>query len=251
MNNQIEIPTNCPSCSYPLQMVEMQLFCKNTGCNSRSSKQVEHFCKSVKIKGMGEKTIQKLNLMDITELYSLTEQEITVRLGSEKIATKLYTEIQNSKKASLSSIIAGFGIPLIGNTAAAKLCSIITNIEQINHDLCKAAGLGDIATDNLLNFLGGEFKEIKQFLPFSFINENVQANVEGKSICITGRLLSFKNKAEANEELVRLGFNVVGSVTKELDYLVDEEHKGSSKRLKADSFGVKIISDLSKFLREN
>jgi NAD-dependent DNA ligase len=38
---------------------------------------------------------------------------MTIALGSEKIAEKLYLEIQKSKDADLSVLLAAFGIPLI------------------------------------------------------------------------------------------------------------------------------------------
>ena len=48
-----------------------------------------------------------------------------------------------------------------------------------------------------------------------------------------------------------LTLTVTESVTKATDYLVDEEDKNSSKRKKADQLGIKIITNLQTFLREN
>lgn len=251
MKKQIEIPTKCPSCEYPLRMVNMQLFCKNTACSARASKQIEHFCKVLGIKGMGEKTVEKLGITDVTELYSLTYEDLKDLLSSDKLAKKLYDEIAESINADLHLVIASFGIPLIGGTASKKLCTIISSIDDINYETCKAAGLGDIASNNLINYIENEFSEIREFLPFSFKSVKADNKSKDKNVCITGKLSSFQNKAEANVELVNAGFTIVGSVTKSTDYLVDEENKGSAKRLKADSLGIKIISDLSKFLKEN
>lgn len=250
MFRRIETPTQCPSCQYPLQMIEMQLFCKNTACVAVSSKRVEHFCKALGIKGMGEKTIEKLGISDITEIYSLSIQDLTIALDSEKTATKLFAEIQKSYTADLSTILTGFGIPLIGNSASKKLCMVISSIEEINYDTCKAAGLGNVATSNLIHFLDNEFNELKEFLPFSFVSVAPRTAVQG-NVCITGKLTSFRNKADANAALVEAGFNIVGSVTSTTNYLVDESNTGSAKRTKADSLGhVIIIRDLSKFLKE-
>lgn len=249
MKKQIEIPTKCPACAYPLTTINMQLFCKNTACDARASKQIEHFCKVLSIKGMGEKTIQKLGISEILELYNLSLSDIIEKLGSEKLGNKLYDEINKSKEADLSLVLASFGIPLIGNTAATKLCAIVSSIDEIDFETCKAAGLGDIASKNLTDFLDNEFKELREFLPFTFNSTKIVS--VGKNVCITGKLSSFSSKAEANVALVKAGFNVVGSVTKSTDYLVDEDHKGSAKRLKADSLGIKVVSNLSIFLRDN
>lgn len=251
MFTRIEIPTQCPSCQYPLQMVEMQLFCKNTACVAVASKRVEHFCKALGIKGMGEKTIEKLGISDITEIYSLSIQDLTIALDSEKTAAKLFAEIQKSYTADLSIVLTGFGIPLIGNSASKKLCMVVSSIEEINYDTCKAAGLGAVATDNLIRFLDNEFNELKEFLPFSFVSASSATKAIKGNVCITGKLTSFRNKADANAALVEAGFNIVGSVTSTTNYLVDESNTGSAKRTKADSLGhVVIIRDLSKFLKE-
>ena len=70
------------------------------------------------------------------------------------------------------------------------------------------------------------------------------------TICINGKLTSFKTKAEAHKALELVGFKVTESVTKQTNYLVDEDNKGSSKRTKADQLGITIIENLSQFLQE-
>jgi DNA ligase (NAD+) len=92
---------------------------------------------------------------------------------------------------------------------------------------------------------------MREFLPFSFTVDNKPvANVIGKTVCITGKLASFKTKSEATKALENMGFKVTESVTKQTNYLVDEDNKGSSKRTKADQLGITIIENLSQFLQE-
>ena len=67
---------------------------------------------------------------------------------------------------------------------------------------------------------------------------------------ITGKLKSFKTKAEATEILTSLGFKVSDSVTKTTNYLVDEENKQSSKRKKAEEYNIEIISNLIDFINK-
>lgn len=248
---KIKIPTECPCCNSKLELVKDQLFCRNKSCEAQTAKRVEHFCKTLGIKGMGAKTIEKLELGDITEIFYLDKQEITTKLNSEKIAEKLLDEIDKSKSAPLAIVLASFSIPLMGSTASNKLCTIISTIDDINLDSCKKAGLGDKVTYNLLNWLETEFTEMKQFLPFSFRNKiPVTININKQNICITGKLSSFKTKAEAYSILKEHGFNISETVNKSLSYLVDEEDNNSSKRKKADQLGIKIITNLQTFLRE-
>lgn len=144
---KITIPTNCPCCEYPLEWVNDQLFCRNQACSAQLDKKLEHFCKTLGIKGMGSKTIEKLELADITELYYLEESEIAECLGSERMAEKLIDEINRSRSASLAEVLASFSIPLIGNTASQKVSKVISHIDELTTEKCREAGLGEKATD--------------------------------------------------------------------------------------------------------
>jgi DNA ligase (NAD+) len=248
---KIKIPTNCPCCDYILELVNDQLFCRNQACSAQLGKKLEHFCKTLGIKGMGAKTLEKLQLTDITEIYYLELDEIIESLGSEKIAVKLLDEINRSRNSDLATILPAFSIPLVGNTAAQKIAKVVNSVEDINTELCRKAGLGEKVTNNLISWLETDFVEMKEFLPFSFKASNKPvANVSAKSVCITGKLTSFKTKAEAAKALEQAGFKVTESVTKQTNYLVDEDNKGSTKRTKADELGITIIENLSQFLNE-
>lgn len=251
---KIVIPTHCPCCQYPLEHVNDQLFCRNTACSAQLGKKLEHFSKTLSIKGLGPKALEKLNLGEITELYYLDRDDLIAALGSVAIADKLLDQINASRSADLATVLPAFSIPLFGNTAATKLCQVVTSVDEITFDTCKLAGLGDKVTSNLLTWLATDFKEMKDFLPFSFKVSNTRSGPavsNGKTICITGKLTSFKTKATATEALTLAGFKVTESVTKTTDYLVDEENKGSTKRSKAESLGIPIIYNLSQFLKEN
>lgn len=249
---RIEIPTECPCCNYPLELINDQLFCRNTACSAQLNKKVEHFCKTLGIKGMGSRTVEKLGLSDITELFYLDSDQVVESLGSEKVALKLLDEIERSKSADLATVITSFSIPLVGSTASKKLCEVVTSVDEISYDTCKQAGLGDKVTQNLIAWLETDFQEMREFLPFSFKSQkNSNTNTNQKTICITGKLSSYKTKSEAYKLLEEAGYTPVESVTKATDYLVDEEDKGSSKRKKAESLGITIITNLNTFLKEN
>lgn len=247
---KIQIPTNCPCCDYPLERVNDQLFCRNTACSAQLNKKIEHFCKTLSIKGMGEKTIEKLNLSDLTELFYLDRSDAIEALGSEKIVDKLLGEIERAKSAPLATVISSFSIPLIGGTAGSKLAKVVSNLDEITAETCKMAGLGEKATSNLIDWLESEYREMKDFLPFTFETQSSSLSDDAKVICITGKLKSFKTKAEAQTILTSLGFKVSDSVTKTTNYLVDEENKQSSKRKKAEEYNIEIISNLIDFINK-
>lgn len=245
----IEEPTECPCCSYKLEKVNDQLFCRNTACTAQINGKVQHFAKTLGIKGFGPKTVEKLNIQELTEIFYLDFDEVATAVG-DKVAIKLLDEIERSKGSDLATVLAAFSIPLIGGTASSKLAAIVANIEEITYEKCKEAGLGDKATQNLLNWLDTDYVVLKEFLPFNFESKK-QTNVNAKKVCITGKLKSFKKKADAEESLRAAGYTLVDSVTKQTDILVDEEGKMSSKREKAVQYGIQIITDLNDLLKEN
>lgn len=247
---KIQIPTHCPCCDYPLELVKDQLFCRNTSCSAQLNKKLEHFCKTLGIKGMGQKSIEKLNLSDLTEIFYLDRESAIEALGSEKVVDKLLGEIERAKLAPLATVIASFSIPLIGGTAGSKLAAVISTLDEITTETCKLAGLGDKATSNLVEWFNTEYQELKEFLPFKFETRSTILSDDAKVVCITGKLKSFKTKAEATTILTSKGFRVTDSVTKTTDYLVDEEDKNSSKRKKADEYGIPIITNLNDFINK-
>lgn len=248
---KIAIPTSCPVCASTLEKVNDQLFCRNTSCPAQLNAKLLHFCKTLGIKGLGEKTLSKLSVGCIPELFYLEYEDILDALGSDKLAIKLVKEINNAKYATLASVIEALSIPLIGNTAGGKLALVVNSLEDITAETCKRAGLGDKATANLLNWKNTEYLELKDFLPFNFSNNSSTVTSDNAEIiCITGKLTSFKNKSEATTILQSLGFKVTESVTKTTDYLVDEENKNSSKRKKAEEYNIPIITNLNDFIKK-
>lgn len=233
-------------------MVNDQLFCRNSSCSAQLSKKLEHFCKVLGIKGMGPKTIEKLDLQDLTEIFYLDLEAAKESLRSETVAKKLILEIEKSKGADLATVLASFSIPLVGATAAQKICGVVDHIDEITTEKCKEAGLGEKVTINLITWLSTDFQEMKEFLPFSFTSKKqITGDVTGQTVCITGKLQSFKTKQEAHEALLAAGFQPVDTVTKSTMFLVDEANDGSSKRKKAEQYGITIIEDLNLFLKDN
>ena len=248
---QINIPTNCPSCNSSLDLVNDLLYCRNPDCGSMSRKRVEHFATTLKIKGLGPAAVEKLELSSPLDIYNLSLEEISEGLNSEKLAAKLFDEIEQSKSKKLDDLLPALGIPLIGKTATDKLSKVCTDIESVTQHSCAEAGLGPKATENLINWLHDN--DWYLFLPhdLSFGSTKTSNQANKGIVCITGKLNSFKTKAEAQVELERLGYIVKSSITKDVTILVNESGKETTKTLKARESGVIVITDLTKFITEN
>lgn len=243
---KIEIPTNCPSCSSELVRKNEQLFCENSGCVGKETQKIEHFAKALKIKGLGPSTISKLKIASINDIYSLSVQEMVERLGSLKIAGKVFDEIQKSKDCSLQELLPAFSIPLIGKTASEKLCTVLEDLDDLTEDVCLEAGLGPKATSNLISWFEVDYNTVYKELPFSFESEKSLAPKATKGVvCITGKLTSYKTKSQAEKLLLEAGYSVKPTLTKEVTILVNESGVETAKTKKARDNGVSIVTNIN------
>ena len=233
----IKPPTNCPSCNSLLKTIGDQLYCTNEGCGDKQYKNIEHFCSTLKIKGLGPANIRKLDIRSIDEIYNL-------ELPEGKTWSNIAEEIEKSKQAPLNLVLPALGIPLVGKTAAGKLANVITNIYEINSESCKEAGLGATTTNNLLTFL----ETFDYSLPFTY--EFARNSATSGVVCITGSLTSYKNKAEATKVLEARGYAVRPTVTKEVTIVIHEGGKETAKIIKARDAGITIVTNLKQFLGE-
>ena len=243
----IQAPTNCPSCGSLLDVVNNLLFCRNTSCGSQTLKKIEHFAKTLKIKGLGPRAIQKLRVTTSQELYSLTLEEFVQLLESEKIGVKVFEEVQKSRGVPMNVILPPLSIPVIGNTASKKLAAVCDYLADIDEESCKSAGLGPKATENLLQYIQENVDELLAH-PFSFKFEKPIAVANKGVVCISGKLKSYKTKSEASEILQQQGYTVKGSLTRDVTILVNESGIESAKTKQARDKGIKIINNLLDFL---
>lgn len=240
-------PTHCPSCDSELELVNDQLFCRDSGCPAQTAKKVEHYAKTVKIKGLGPKTIEKIEFEDISEIYKL-DREFYVDLLGKALGNKLMDEIEKSKEQPLSTFISAFSIPLIGKTAGDKLAQVTDNIDAISYEMCKTAGLGDKAATNLCDWLATEWEEVYKFLPVKIIKSKLPAPSLGISVVLTGKIPGY-TRPKLTEELKTLGFEVKSSVSSKTDYvLAGSNRTQSSTEKKAEGLGIPIVNSLEELV---
>lgn len=242
-------PEVCPSCEYSLEWKNDMLYCTNILCPAQIQKRIEHFARSLKIKGLGPKSIEKLGLTSLLDIYNLSYYTIKSALSSEKLAIKLLREINHSRKASMNDVLPAFSIPLIGKTAATKLSSKIKSLFDLDEDKCKAAGLGPKATESLLSWYSDEFENSLKKLPFDWQFKTPKIATETKgAVCISGKLSSFKTKAEATKALSYAGYVVKSSLTKDVIFLINESGIESAKTKEARERGITIITSLNEWI---
>lgn len=241
---KIEIPTNCPSCSSKLDLVNGQLFCRNKSlCSAQSSKLIENFSSKMKLKGFGPQTIAKLEITKISELFFLTSEEL-VRAVGDKVAMKLLDELNTKLRGNVDfgQVLGSLSIPLIGEVKARALSQLYNDFQSV-----KAEGK---AGEHLAAWKTSPSGIDVMELPWKFSKQQaVEASSESKPsnglvVCITGKLSNYKNRSEASAYLESLGYTVKSSVTRDVNILIceDETKRGSSSYKKAELLGIDILT---------
>lgn len=155
--------------------------------------------------------------------------------------------------------MVGLAVPRIG-LANAKLIARAAefDFEKIMrfdvHELLEIHGIGDIMATDFVEFFRDEKKmaEIRELLnevSFDEAEKEMLADVElkplsGKVFVITGALSRYRNRDEMAADIEKHGGSVASAVSKNTDFLVNNDvASGSSKNKKAKELGIPIITE--------
>ncbi|MEE0886176.1 MAG: NAD-dependent DNA ligase LigA [Treponema sp.] len=263
----VKMPEKCECCGTKLVDEGSRLFCPNKSCEKRVLHQLMKWNSVVDIRDLGETLVNELfksgKVKSITDLYSLTEEDLTPfflnesSIANEKKslgAQKVVKSIQAKRELPLSVFVAGFDIEGIGETTVEKLVAAgfnsLEKLLEMTKDECAriygfAETMANIAVEGL-----AENKEEMLYLAKNVIKikEIGGGILAGKSFCFTGELFSMK-RADAEAFVKENGGTCKSSVTKDLSYLVtNDKESGSSKNQKAVKFGIPVI-DEKQFLK--
>jgi len=237
----------CPKCGSKLVFKGIYLTCSNSLCSI--DKQVEFFCKTVGIKGLAIKNIEKLNLQNPLSLYRLSEDDLVIVLG--KIGETIYNEIQNSiKKTDIVTLLAALNPPKVKQSLLLKILSNVEKLDDLlNYNkLVNISGIGDIIATGLVEWYK-EFSII--YLPIIKqlgFNLSLPSANENKVIAISG---TFPEKR--NDFIKRMSdkFNITvkSSITKSCKLLVIGDKSSQSKIKKAEKYEIPVV-DYYQFIQD-
>lgn len=264
------VPEKCPVCGENTVIKEDNgfkfLYCVNKGCPAKEIKKYTHFVgrNAMNIDGMSEETLEKFvdsgYIKEFADIYKLNryEDEIVNTKGfGRKSFDNFINAIDNSRETECYRIIFGLGIAGIGQTNAKMLCNAFDNdlnklINANKEELMNVEGVGEVIADAFINY----FKDEKNLLEYNnLLNElkikkeevgetKVNENVIGKTFVITGSVNHFANRNELKDLIEKMGGKVTGSVTKNTDYLINNDSmSSSSKNKKAKELSVSIITE--------
>lgn len=138
-----------------------------------------------------------------------------------------------------------------------NLGMLLSALGRKNFDFSIIDGFGSKLSEDLLRWLHENFDEAKTWSPelnvYGLMNftdapvsteETTSSNIAGKSFCITGKLITFKNRQELVDKIESLGGKWVDSVSKKTDYLINNDTASTSgKNKKAKELNIPIISE--------
>ena len=266
---EIQIPKICPYCGHPTEIRKDNdskvLYCTNEQCESRLVNRLDHFCgkKGLDIKGLSKATLGKFiewewveNIEDLYNIGAKYRKDFITKPGfGIKSVTKILNAIEESKHTTLDAFISAIGIPLIGRAIAKDLTNYFETYEDFrnavddkNYHFYDLNNFGEEMDKSIKNFNYAEADRISKllFIEAPVVNKNqINNNLMGKTICITGKLTNFKNRVELKSIIEKHGGKVVDSISVKTDILINNDvNSTSSKNKTAKERNIPIVSEL-------
>ena len=197
---------------------------------------LQHFSKTLDIKGLGPKTIEKSGVKTIPELFT----HDWVETAGEANGTKILLELNKNKEYPL--VLASLGIPHCGVRMGKLLATEIPSIDDLRFELGnrKIRGIGPTIVRDILSWLDDNQYWVME-LP-----DNLKLDYEPEAekkfrVAITGKISGF-TKTQLTKKLAEVGIEVASTLTKDCKYLITaNEDTTSSKAKQAEKYGIAII----------
>lgn len=263
-SDNLKIPDECPTCGAATETVELNgtqtLRCTNLDCPAKFLNKLIHFCSrdAMDIQGLSKKTLEFLIdkgwVSSLIDLYSLQAKEVQwsmIRGYSTVSVRKILAAIESSKHTENNRFLYALGIPKIGKHQSKALIQVYGSwnnfVDHREEDFSQIPGIGNCLNDNIHKWFNDLYeqehiKELSEMMIFEDMDVSAKGKFEGKTFCITGKLS--RNRSELVDYIEKNGGRVSGSVSKNTDYLINNDKgSSSSKNRKAIELGISIITE--------
>lgn len=257
-----EFPTHCPDCGCTLvrDEGEAKYFCPNIhGCPTQIKGRLVHFLsrKAMNILA-GDATVDQLYNLSLVrtpaDFYDLDkEQLLTLDGWKERSAERFLKSIRDSKETPFEHVLFAIGIRYVGETTAKTVARFFKNIDAVaaadKETLLSVPDVGEVIADSIYDFFmdPDNIREVQR-LRAAGLKMAVEGNeldksdvLDGAVIVITGNYSIPRDKMKALIEAN--GGKNSSSVSGKTDYLLAGEKPGPEKIKKAESLGIRIISE--------
>lgn len=266
-DNPFPFATECPVCGGHVVINENETFafCGNDMCEGKVVGRINNFFTKMDIKGVKTNTIQKLydagiwNKIEDVYTFDYIKASELEGLGMPSV-TKIMKAVEKKKYYDYE-ILASLGIPAFGIATAKEVVKMISlqylfdELEENNNtkrnqflgSIMHVEGIGDILAEAIYEGMLKN-KELIKFLMvrgYKILREELESFDEVTyKIVITGDLLQYTSRDFLKEDLEKRGHKVIGSVSKNTDYLVtNEPNSGTVKNAKAKELGKPVITE--------
>lgn len=249
-------PQKCPSCNSRLIIQDIWLYCDNEQCPAKIREEILNYIQKSGIDDVSDKRLEELinkGLVEgIPDLYRLKlEDFLLLDKVKEKLAAKMFENIQKTKQQGLAQFITAIGVEGVSTTKSEKIIAqgynTLEKIQSLTLDkMLTFEGFAEKSSASILNSLEKKKKLIAELLS---VGVKVKADevvtgegpLSGMKFCITGELSQPRTEIE---KIIKQNGGVIAGVSKNLNYLVtNEEESGSNKYVKAQALGIAIINE--------
>ncbi len=257
--------TECPECGTPLVRAEgeAQHYCPNAeGCPPQIIGRIQHFIsrKAMDIEGLGGETVTLLVnnglINNYADLYLLKEEQIIpLERMAQKSAENIINGIEASKKIPFERVLFGLGIRYVGETVAKKLANHYKTIDALKNtseeELTTVDEIGERIAQSVVSFFASEenlanIERLKMYGVQLEISADKLANqtdtLKGNTFVVSG-VFTKVSRDELKKLIEDNSGKVSSSISSKTNYLVAGDNMGPSKKTKAESLGVPIISE--------
>ena len=265
-SGHLYVPSTCPSCGKPVKIQHdgnsKFLRCENPDCPAQFIQKAKHFCSrdAMDIQGVSEKTIEKIlsvcSTNNLADLYHLSErkQELLEIDGFQiNTVNKILREIEQSRNVQLANFLYALSIPNVGVSVAMLISNYyhddwneFKNAITHEYDLTSIEGIGDVMNNEIHRWMSSHLTAVLQLadeMHFQYQERNA-GQLSHLTFAITGKLKYFKSRNELKKNIQNLGGTVKDTVTKDTDYLINNDAQSNSEKNKrAKEYGVNIITE--------
>lgn len=255
-------PERCPDCGATLVKDEQEAkaFCPNqSGCPTQIKGKLVHFLSRKAMNVIaGDATIEQLYnkglVWNPADFYELDKEHLLDLDGwKDRSAERFLKSLEESKKTPFEKVLFALGIRHVGETTAKSMARHFRNIDAMSkatrEELLNVDDIGGVIADSVLKFFadGVNSDTIDRLkaagLRFEVEKEAEQVSeaLKGMTIVISGNFSISRDQMKAL--ITAHGGKNSGSVSGKTTFLLAGEKAGPEKLKKAESLGVRIISE--------